>query len=181
MTEFRRRVRRRGRARGGVARLALVAAVALLTGLTFARPSAADAPSVLQDPTPVSLPLLGNEDAGVGGTPCSATARACVELATHSAWLMRDGQVVQGPVEFMDGDRETPTPRGTFRVEWKAEHWISREFGVPMPYSVFFAPGGIAFHQGSKDTSSAGCVKLALDDAVAFFGHLQVGDEVQVR
>jgi lipoprotein-anchoring transpeptidase ErfK/SrfK len=49
-----------------------------------------------------------------------------------------------------------------------------------MPYSVFFADGGVAFHQGRQDTPSAGCVKLTEDDAKAFFAYLQVGDEVQV-
>lgn len=117
----------------------------------------------------------------VPGTPCSATAKACVALADHEGWLIRDGQIVRGPIAFMDGDTADPTPRGTFKVEWKAEHWTSREYGTPMPYSVFFAPGGIAFHEGRQDTPSAGCVKLLPDDAKAWFTYLQVGDEVQVR
>lgn len=164
-----------------IVRVGLVAVATLLIGSALAGVSAADVPSPIRGWAPVQVPLLGGEDAGVAGTPCTASARACVELDTHTAWLLRDGQVVRGPVEFMDGDANAPTPRGTFRVEWKAEQWTSREFGVPMPYSVFFAPGGIAFHQGSQETSSAGCVKLTLDDATAFFDHLQVGDEVQVR
>jgi lipoprotein-anchoring transpeptidase ErfK/SrfK len=52
---------------------------------------------------------------------------------------------------------------------------------APMPFSVFFADGGVAFHEGSLQTSSYGCVHLAHDDAVAFFNTLQVGDEVQVH
>jgi lipoprotein-anchoring transpeptidase ErfK/SrfK len=117
----------------------------------------------------------------VPGTPCSPTAEACVDLARHTAWLLRDGQVLRGPVPFQDGDEEDPTPRGTFTVEWKAENWTSREYGTPMPYSVFFAPGGIAFHEGRQDTPSAGCVKLGPDQAHVWFDYLQVGDEVQVR
>jgi hypothetical protein len=117
----------------------------------------------------------------VPGTPCSSTADACVDLAAHTAWLIQSGRVVHGPVPFMDGDVANPTPRGTFIVEWKAEHWTSREYGTPMPYSVFFAPGGIAFHEGRQDAASAGCVKLRPKDAKDWFSHLQVGDEVQVR
>ena len=117
----------------------------------------------------------------VAGTPCSAAAKACVELATHRTWLLRAGQIVVGPVEFADGDEADPTPRGTFKVEWKAQHWTSREFGTPMPNSVFFAPGGIAFHEGRQDTPSAGCVKLSQSDSQTWFDYLQVGDEVQVR
>ncbi|ODU04170.1 MAG: hypothetical protein ABS81_11470 [Pseudonocardia sp. SCN 72-86] len=116
----------------------------------------------------------------VPGTPCTSTARACVDLTSHNAWLIRDG-VVTRAVTFVDGDESTPTPTGIFRVEWKAEHYTSREYGSPMPYSVFFAPGGIAFHQGRQTTPSAGCVKLSMNDAKAFFADLQVGDEVQVR
>ena len=53
--------------------------------------------------------------------------------------------------------------------------------GLRMPYSVFFAEGGVAFHQGSRDTPSAGCVKLTETDARHYFGALEVGDQVQVR
>lgn len=118
----------------------------------------------------------------VAGTPCSATAKACVELATHTAWLLNEGRIVRGPVSFADGDVAAPTPRGnTYKVEWKAQHWVSREYGTPMPNSVFFAPGGISFHEGRQDTPSAGCVKLTATDAQAWFDYLQVGDQVQVR
>ncbi|MCE0762162.1 L,D-transpeptidase [Pseudonocardia kujensis] len=117
---------------------------------------------------------------GVAGTPCTATARACVDVAGRKAWLMDGGTVVRGPVQVQTGDREDPTPVGTFSVQWKAEQYTSREYLVQMPYSVFFAPGGVAFHQGRQDTPSAGCVKLLEADAKAFFAHLQVGDEVQV-
>lgn len=117
----------------------------------------------------------------VPGTPCTASARACVDVAAHRAWLIDAGQVVRGPVEMMDGDEDEPTPVGTFTVEWKAEKWTSREFGTPMPYAVFFAAGGVAFHEGRQDTPSAGCVKLDQAHAREWFGFLQVGDQVQVR
>lgn len=117
----------------------------------------------------------------VAGTPCSASASACVDLANHQAWLLEDGKVVRGPVPVQDGASDEPTPPGTYRVEWKADKWVSREYGTPMPWSVFFAPGGISFHEGPPDTPSAGCVKLGPEDAHAWYDFLQVGDEVQVR
>ncbi|WP_143517572.1 L,D-transpeptidase [Pseudonocardia sp. MH-G8] len=161
-------------------RAAVVAAVVLVTGSIFLGRSVADVPE--RDTsyrsevttTPDGTPL-------VPGTPCTATARACVDLASHNAWLLRDGAVIRGPVKFVDGDAADPTPRGTYAVEWKAEQYTSREYLVQMPYSVFFAPGGIAFHEGGQSTPSAGCVKLVRADAVAFFNELQVGDEVQVK
>lgn len=136
----------------------------------------ADVPPLVEDSTASSLPSLLDG----GKAPCTAVARACVDLATHTAWLLRDGQVVRGPVPFVDGDAKTPTPRGAFTVEWKAQQWTSREYLVPMPYSVFFAPGGIAFHEGKQDTPSGGCVKLTNAEAMAFFDYLQVGDKVEV-
>ena len=65
-------------------------------------------------------------------------------------------------------------------MQWKAPTYTSREFLVQMPWSVFFADGGIAFHEGTPDTASAGCVKLDEEDARAFFTYLQVGDAVQI-
>jgi lipoprotein-anchoring transpeptidase ErfK/SrfK len=89
--------------------------------------------------------------------------------------------VVRGPVQIQHGDAQDPTPRGTFKVQWKAEQYTSREYLTQMPYSVFFADGGIAFHQGTQNNPSAGCVKLGRADAEAFFYFLQVDDEVQIH
>lgn len=144
-----------------------VSAVAVVGAATFtATASAADAP----DPAPIA------------GTPCTETARACVDLASKQAWLIHDGTVSRGPVPISHGGQDTATPTGTFAVEWKNKNHRSKEFNdAPMPYAVFFAPGGIAFHEGSLATTSAGCVRLAREEAAAFYDDLQVGDEVQVR
>jgi hypothetical protein len=175
--------------RGG-ARLALVvavvlAALALVTGVGAAAPAQQPAP-------PAAAPVAGDTDGdgdGDGGDqgvpppsvpPCLPTARACVDLGTAHAWLLDAGRVVRGPVRITPGHETTPTPRGEFTVQWKAQTYTSREYNRPMPWSVFFAQGGIAFHEGSPDTFSAGCVKLGADDARAFFEFLQVGDRVQV-
>ncbi|MFC5993007.1 L,D-transpeptidase [Pseudonocardia hispaniensis] len=116
------------------------------------------------------------------GTPCTITARACVSLATQQAWLIEDGTVVRGPVPVSSGGPGHETPLGDFRVEWKHKDHRSAEFNnAPMPWAVFFAPGGIAFHQGNLATPSAGCVRLAAAEAEAFYRFLQVNDSVQVR
>ena len=49
-----------------------------------------------------------------------------------------------------------------------------------MPWSVFFADGGIAFHSGNPARASSGCIHLPDADAKAWFDHLQIGDQVQV-
>jgi lipoprotein-anchoring transpeptidase ErfK/SrfK len=79
------------------------------------------------------------------------------------------------------GARRDPTPRGIWHVAWKAgAHYISTSFGIPIPYAVFFAPGGIAFHAGSLSSSSHGCIHLTLHSARYYHGHLPVGAEVAV-
>ncbi|MGD9528059.1 MAG: L,D-transpeptidase [Pseudonocardia sp.] len=148
-------------------------------------PSATTPHGTTPDSTPpgtTAVPATGAaRPGGVAGTPCTATARACVDLASRTTWLLDGDRIVRGPVAMQHGGSEFPTPTGTFTVQWKAEQYTSREFGTPMPYSVFFAPGGVAFHEGRQDTPSAGCVKLVQEDAQAWFSYLQVGDEVQVH
>jgi hypothetical protein len=124
----------------------------------------------------------GDQPHPVAGTPCTDTARACVDLAHNKAWLIHDGKTTRGPVLISHGGQGKETPIGTFQVQWKDQNHKSAEFNnAAMPFAVFFAPGGIAFHQGNPRNPSAGCVHLSKDDAVAWFDDLQVGDEVQVH
>jgi hypothetical protein len=118
----------------------------------------------------------------VKGTPCTATADSCVDLEHNQAWLIDDGKITRGPVGISHGGQGKETPTGTFHVLWKDKDHKSAEFdNAAMPYSVFFADGGIAFHQGNPKNPSAGCVHLSAADAQAWFNALEVGDEVQVR
>lgn len=118
----------------------------------------------------------------VDGTPCTDEASACVDLGSGQAWLFEDGEIVRGPVPISSGGPGRETPLGDFRVEWKHKDHRSAEFnGAPMPFAVFFAEGGIAFHEGNLHTTSAGCVRLSYEDAEAFFDFLSVDDRVEVR
>ncbi|MFP5021656.1 L,D-transpeptidase [Pseudonocardia phyllosphaerae] len=121
------------------------------------------------------------------GTPCSVSVRACVDLETRQAWLVDKGKVVRGPLRVTIGGKGQETPVGhSFRVYRKERDHRSGEYKGPdgrparMPYTVFFADGGVAFHGGNLNRASAGCVKLGPKDAPAFFDFLQVGDKVQV-
>jgi hypothetical protein len=127
----------------------------------------------------------------VPGTPCTTTARACVDLESDHAWLIKDGKVTRGPVKVSSGGRGKATPTGhSLRVYRKEKDHKSKESLIktgpkkgqpaPMPYSVFFEDGGIAFHSGSPSVASAGCIHLNTADAVAWFNFLQIGDQVQV-
>jgi hypothetical protein len=129
-------------------------------------------------------PALSGEK--VTGTPCTAAARACVDLDKQTAWLIKDGKVTTGPIRIASGGQSKETPMGTFHVLSKDQNHVSKEFPLPngqpapMPWSVFFEPGGIAFHSGDPKRASAGCVHVPAADAQIFFNTLNVGDEVQV-
>lgn len=164
---------RRGRL--GLVALALTATLAGGAGAAFA-----DSPSATTPDTTPPASTATPSGQVIPGAPCTSSADACVDLTSHTAWLLENGQIMR-TVPFLDGDPRNPTPPGTFRVEWKAQNYHSREYDAPMPFSVFFAPGGIAFHEGSLNNPSAGCVHLQRPDAIAFFDALQVGDQVQVR
>ena len=150
---------RHGRTAGRAAVVATAATALLVAGGTLA----------------AAVPDLGDAD----GTPCNEAARVCVDLEENQAWLLEDGKVVHGPVPIAQGENQR-TPTGIFHVQWKSKQHHSGEFDVSMPYAIFFAPGGIAFHEGSLDYPSAGCVRLRHEDAVAFWEHLSVGDQVQL-
>jgi lipoprotein-anchoring transpeptidase ErfK/SrfK len=106
-----------------------------------------------------------------------------VDLSDRLTWLQSDGRITYGPVRMEPGPPGTPhaTPRGTFHVQWKAgPDYTSTEYGDPMPYAVFFAPGGVAFHGGSLIRLSHGCIHLSTDTARYYHDHLPIGAEVKV-
>ena len=123
----------------------------------------------------------------VPGTPCTVTAKACVDLDSKQSWLFKDGQIMTGPVPVAIGGEGHETPVGhSLRVYRKEQLHTSSEYrltngeGAPMPWATFFEDGGIAFHEGGTDTPSGGCVRLSRDNAIAWFNYLQIGDQVQV-
>ena len=155
---------------GRGARAAVVTAVVGLAALTAALTTAVAAQAAPAGPSTVP------------GTPCTVTAKACVDVAGKRAWLIANGAVTRGPVRIMPGDPSDPTPVGTSGVQWKDAHHVSdMPNHAPMPNSVFFADGGVAFHEGSLTSPSAGCVHLSKADAQTWFDTLQVGDQVQVH
>ena len=162
-------------------------AVAVVVGIvgTFGGLAAERALADTGDPSPAAL--TARSEPLVSGTPCSISARSCVDLDSQQSWLIADGKVVRGPVQISSGGVGKETPVGhSFRVYRKEPDHRSREFKLPngqpapMPWSVFFADGGIAFHSGNPAQASSGCIHVPPADAKAWFDHLQVGDQVQV-
>ncbi|WP_051362643.1 L,D-transpeptidase [Amycolatopsis thermoflava] len=162
-----------------LAALALVAGWAVLEAAP-AETAAAPAPR----PVPPPMPLSSAAAPAPRTELCPDTARACVDEERRVSWLQHDGEITHGPVPVMPGAADAPdsvaTPHGVFRVEWKDAEHTSAEFGDPMNHSVFFAPGGIALHEGSLDAPSHGCVHLSARDAALFYDALPVGAEIAV-
>jgi hypothetical protein len=154
-----------------------------LAGQATGRAAAIEVPSPGPRATPdtaaASRPALSP---GVRSA-CPAAASACVDLSDHLTWLQSEGRISYGRVRMEPGPPGSrhATPRGTFHVQWKGgANYISTEYHEPMPYAVFFAPGGIAFHGGSLTTLSHGCVHLDIGSARYYYDHLPVGAEVVV-
>ncbi len=64
------------------------------------------------------VPALAAQDMPLTpGTPCTVTARACVDLASASAWLITDGVVTYGPALIASGAPGAETPTGTTVVD----------------------------------------------------------------
>lgn len=162
-----------------------VVALALLSGwAVLETPPAETVAAPAPRPVPPPLPVSGISPPAPRTDLCPDTARACVDEDRRVGWLQHDGEITHGPVRLMPGTGGAPdsvaTPRGVFRVEWKDADHVSGEFGDPMNHSVFFAPGGIAFHEGGLDMPSHGCVHLSAEDAALFYNALPVGAEVAV-
>jgi lipoprotein-anchoring transpeptidase ErfK/SrfK len=168
----------------------------LVAGQPFAVPASEPVPAigvVLAGPVPQALPEQPAaapqpaaklkpkpKPAGpVAGTPCRATASACVDLSANRAWLISNGKIKYGPVPITHGRKGFRTPPGTFRVSFKKADHVSSIYDADMPYSVFFN-GGIAFHQGSLKQLSHGCIHLSGKAARTFFAALGRGEVVQV-
>ena len=115
-----------------------------------ARPADQSAPATSDAPAsvPVKEKPVEEKKEMAPGVPCTITAKACVDLSSHQAWLLDDGQITYGPVRTMSGKAGSTTPLGTWKVLSKEKMHLSREFdNAPMPNSVFFYPG-VAFHEG---------------------------------
>jgi hypothetical protein len=173
----------RGRLDGGRRVAALMAVSGLVT--VGAVVVAGEAVAALPGEAPAAT--AARSQPLVAGTPCSITAKACVDLDSQRAWLLKDGKIMRGPVKIASGGNGEETPVGhSLRVYRKEKDHVSQESRLangqpaPMPWSVFFEDGGIAFHSGSPNRSSGGCIHLEPVDAEAWFNYLQIGDQVQV-
>ena len=105
---------------------------------------------------------------------------AKVDVSTQTMTVIYNGKVeYRWPVSTARAGKHTP--RGQWNAYWLSKYHRSSIYNnAPMPFAVFFAPGGIAFHEGNTETESAGCVRLSRANAERWFNSLQVGDRVEV-
>ena len=138
-------------------------------------------PSPSSEAPPPPQPAPPPPPVTVAGTPCDITNGACVELSSQQTWLISNGAVTYGPVPITSGRPGYETPTGYFPVLRKVLHEVSRPYNnAPMPFSVYFTGDGIAFHEGSLEVPSHGCIHLSQDAAATYFDFLQSGQQVQV-
>lgn len=148
-----------------------------------AAPAASAAPSAASTAPPAHQAAAPLVLTAAERRHCPVKATACVDLARHVTWLQSGGKTTFGPVAMEPGrpSGKHQTPRGTFRVSWKAgPGYMSTTYNQPMPWATFFAPGGIAFHGGSLTLWSHGCIHLTAGNAHYYNSHLPVGAEVVV-
>jgi hypothetical protein len=95
------------------------------------------------------------------------------DLATQRLTVIERGKT-KHTWAISSGRRGFATPTGTFRPQWAARMWHSRQYEwAPMPHAVFFHRG-TAFH-GTTATgllgspASHGCVRLAPAHAAQLF------------
>lgn len=157
------------------------------TALTLVVGALVATPALAAPPAQTPAAAAARAEPLAAGTPCSISARSCVDLDSQRAWLLHDGKITRGPVPIASGGNGEETPVGhSLRVYRKDKDHLSQESRLPngqpapMPWSVFFQDGGIAFHSGSPTRSSGGCIHLEPADAEAWFNDLQIGDQVQV-
>ena len=99
---------------------------------------------------------------------------------SQKTWLQENGNITYGPVPMSSGMPGYETTRGHLSVTRKVRDEWSRPYNGPMPFSVYFTNDGEAFHEGSVNQMSHGCIHLNHDDAVKYFDTLQVGDGVYI-
>lgn len=151
---------------------------ALAPGALQAREAAREA---ARKPVPKPAPRPAPQPQPKPANPCPASARACVDLEKDITWLQSNGTITYGPVPMSHGrpGPQTETPKGSFVVTRQVKDEISYEFNnAPMPFATYFTNYGHAFHQGTRSTQSAGCVRMDRADAEYYFYNLKPGDSV---
>ena len=112
--------------------------------------------------------------------PSKETREVRVFLKTQCFGFYEKGSLVfWGPI--CSGRKGLETPKGKFRVLFKAKNYRSRKYdGAAMPYAVQFSHCGCFLHVGDirPQPASHGCVRLKERDAERIFRAVKIKDPV---
>jgi peptidoglycan hydrolase-like protein with peptidoglycan-binding domain len=116
---------------------------------------------------------------------CRVGRVLCVDKSSSTLRFVVDGKVQQ-TLDARFGASGTPTREGVFHVYLKSADHVSKLYGSPMPFAMFFS-GGQAVHYSSDFAArgyggaSHGCVNIRDYDGVAhLYDQVRVGDTVVV-
>ena len=127
--------------------------------------------------------------AAIAGEPAKLIS---VDLENQKlfAW---EGEDLVHEFHAVTGKCGKETEPGTYKVEWKSEDYVSKTYGSPMPYAMFFSADGKAIHGTewatvrsfvhayvSGEVGSQGCVGLAEENAKTMFEWAPVGTPIVV-
>lgn len=113
------------------------------------------------------------------------TVHAVINLSTQRMTVKVNGEQ-RHSWKISSGRAGYHTPRGSFRPNWMARMWYSRQYdGAPMPYAVFFNRG-IATHGTNAvgrlgRPASHGCIRLRTPNARAFYNLVRKHGKSRVR
>ena len=105
--------------------------------------------------------------------PPPITLHVDINLSNQRMTVTTGGKVIHSWA-ISSGRSGYLTPRGSFKPQWKARMWYSKQYDdAPMPYSVFFNRG-IATHGTNAvgmlgRPASHGCVRLTTSNAKTFY------------
>jgi hypothetical protein len=113
----------------------------------------------------------------IGEAPVLAAVQISINKNTQQMSVSVDG-VPRYQFAVSTGRAGYGTPNGTYRPQWMAKKWFSKEYyNSPMPHSIFFHRG-YAIH-GSYEINrlggpaSHGCIRLHPDNASTLFALVQ--------
>jgi lipoprotein-anchoring transpeptidase ErfK/SrfK len=117
------------------------------------------------------------------GAPATGPMFIAVDLASQTLMVFRGGHAI-GVAVVVFGDDRAETPVGDFKVIFrKADHYSSKYYRAPMPYTLRLTQDGVAIHgtpEVSEDLASHGCIGLPIPFAKKLFDQIALGDPVRI-
>lgn len=127
----------------------------------------------VEPPATQAAPAEAEAPAAAPPPPPPPRVVAKIDLSEQRMTVRIDGKLVHSwPIS--SGRSGYYTPTGSFRPQWAARMWYSKQYDdAPMPYAVFFN-GGIATHGTTYvrqlgSPASHGCVRLTTANAKTFY------------